>query len=204
MDTLHGATDFSVDENFVENDLEQIPLAGTAELEPGDLLGTSPCPLLRVLVESLLYDDDNASASNPGAPDNSCTFVPGPVTPHTAGLSPTPACADPFVHHVEEQPPVGGPDAAQFTLADLEPPPSLLDRLNSDQDDGFLQVWHKLPKHLREISFDFRGPGWDPDVITQLGDTLIEFADSFPRHLPTLVRAPSCRSKFRSHPTAPR
>ena len=140
VDTLHGATDFSVDENFVENDLEQIPLAGTAELEPGDLLGTSPCPLLRVPVESLLYDDHNASSSNPGAPDNSRTFVPGPVTPHTAGLSPTPACADPFVHHVDEQPPKGGPDATQAGSADLEPPTSLLDRLNSDQRDSFLQV----------------------------------------------------------------
>ena len=30
-----------------------------------------------------------------------------------------------------------------------------------------------------KISFDFHGPGWDPDVITHLGDTLIEFADLF-------------------------
>ena len=128
-------------------------------------------------VESLLYDDDSASASNPGAPDNSRTFVPGPVTPHTAGLSPTPACADPFVHHVDEQPPIGGPDATHPASADLEPPISLLDRLNSDQGDSFLQVWHKLPTLLREISFDFHGPGWDADVIPQLGDTLIEFTD---------------------------
>ena len=49
-DMLHGATDFSVDENLVESGLQQIPLVGTAELEPGDLLGTSPCPLLRVPV----------------------------------------------------------------------------------------------------------------------------------------------------------
>ena len=50
VDMLHGATDFSVDENLVESGLQQIPLVGTAELEPGDLLGTSPCPLLRVPV----------------------------------------------------------------------------------------------------------------------------------------------------------
>ena len=137
---IHGATDFSVDENLVESGLQQIPLVGTAELEPGDLLGTSPCPLLRGPVESLLYDDDRASTFNPGAPDNSRTFVPGPVTPHTTGLSPTPACADPFVHHVDEQPPKGGPDATQAGSADLEPPTSLLDRLNSDQRDSFLQV----------------------------------------------------------------
>ena len=30
-----------------------------------------------------------------------------------------------------------------------------------------------------KMSFDFHGPGWDPDVITHLGDTLIEFADLF-------------------------
>ena len=37
VDILHGATDFSVDENIVEDGLQQIPLAGTAELEPGYL-----------------------------------------------------------------------------------------------------------------------------------------------------------------------
>ena len=156
VDMLHGPTDFSVDQNLVVNGLQQIDaLAGTAKLEPGDLLGTFPCPLLRVPVESLLYNNDNASASTPGAPDNSRTFVPGPMTPHAAGLSPTPACTDPFIHNVDEQPLIGRPDAAQPTSADLEPPPSLLDRLNSDQRDSFLQVWHKLPKHLREIVFDF-------------------------------------------------
>ena len=72
---LHDATDFSVDENLVENGLQQIPLAGAEELEPGNLLGTSPCPLVRVPVESLLCDDDSASASNPCAPDDSRTFV---------------------------------------------------------------------------------------------------------------------------------
>ena len=56
VDMLRGATNFSVDENLDENSLQQIPLAGMAELEPGDLLGTSPCPLLRVSVASLLYD----------------------------------------------------------------------------------------------------------------------------------------------------
>ena len=74
VDMLHAATDFSVDQNLVENVLQQILLDGTAELEPGDLLGT-PCPLNRVPVESLLYDDDSASASNPCAPDDSRTFV---------------------------------------------------------------------------------------------------------------------------------
>ena len=130
-------------------------------------------------VELLPCDNDNASASNPGAPDNSLTFVPGPVTPHAASLPPTPACAAPFVHYADEQPPTGRPDAAQPTSADLELPPSLIDRLNSDQRGNFLQVWHKLPKHLREMSFDFHCQGWDADVLPQLGDTLIELADVF-------------------------
>ena len=55
----------------------------------------------------------------------------------------------------------------------------MLIRLNADQHHSFSQVWHKLPTHLREISCDFHDPGWDPDVITQLGDALIEFADVF-------------------------
>ena len=52
-DMLHGATDFPVDDNLVENGLQQIPLAGIAEFEPGDLLGTSPCPVLRGPVASV-------------------------------------------------------------------------------------------------------------------------------------------------------
>ena len=125
--------------------------------------------------------------------------------PYTAGLSPTPACADSSVHYVDSKPPIGGPGTVNPASVDLESPTSLRDRLNADHRDRFLQVWPNLSSHLREISFDFHSPGWDPDVITQLGDTLIEFAQtSLPRHLPTLVRAPSCRSKFRSHLTAPR
>ena len=61
--------------------------------------------------------------------------------------------------------------------------------------DSFLEAWHKLPKHLREIAFDFHGPGSDPDVITQLGDTLIEFADVFHvTHRLWLVLPPAVRS----------
>ena len=68
VDMIHGATDFSVDENLVENSLQQIQLAGAAKLETGDLLGTPPCPFLRVPVESLLSDDDSASASTLAPP----------------------------------------------------------------------------------------------------------------------------------------
>ena len=81
---------FFVDEkNLVENGLQKIPLAGTADLlEPGDLLGTSPCPLLGVPVASVLYDDDSASASTLGVPDDPHHVRPGPCDATPAGLSP--------------------------------------------------------------------------------------------------------------------
>ena len=167
---LHNSVDFVVDEHFVG--LQQIPLAGTAKLEPGDLLGTSSCPLLRVPVASISHNDDNAPTT-PGSLDEPHMIFPGPVTPPPAGVLPAPTCSDPFVHHLNEMPPHDGPVPAKPTTADSKPPPSLLDRLNADQRDSFLQVWHKLPAHLREIPFDFQGPGWDPHVITQLGNTLI-------------------------------
>ena len=129
VDMLHGTTVFSVDENLVENGLHQTPLAGSA------------------------------SASTAGAPDYSRTFAPGPMTQHTAGLPSMQACADPFVHRLDLKSTIGGPATAKPTSADLEPPSSLLDRLNADQRDCSLQVWHKLPAHLRKISFDFPGPG---------------------------------------------
>ena len=198
VEMLPGSPGFSVDEHLVENGLQHIPLAGTVELEPGDLLDTSPCPLLRVPVASVLHHDDSASTLRPITPDGPHMAVPGPVTPPSAGIFTPPTCADPFVHHLHENPPRGGPELPTPTTADLEPPPSLLARLTAEQRVSFLQVWYKLPAHLREISFDFHGPGWDPTVITQLGDALTEFADVFPGHPPTLARAPSCRSRSRS------
>ena len=51
VDMLYNTTYFSIDKRLVENGLQQIPLAGTAVLEPADLLrSTSSCPRLRVLV----------------------------------------------------------------------------------------------------------------------------------------------------------
>ena len=173
---LHNSVDFVVDEHFVG--LQQIPLAGTAKLEPGDLLGTSSCPLLRVPVASISHNDDNAPTT-PGSLDEPHMIFPGPVTPPPAGVLPAPTCSDPFVHHLNETHPLDGPVPSKPTTANSEPSPSLLDRFNADHRDSFLQVWHKLPAHLREVSFDFQGPGWDPHIITQLGNTLIEFPDVF-------------------------
>ena len=59
------------------------------------------------------------------------------------------------------------------------PPQALLDRLDADQRTSFQQLWEKLPPHLRSIKFDLHGPGWTPQVITDLGDLLCEFRDVF-------------------------
>ena len=136
---LHSPDDFTVDEHLVENGLQQIPLAGTAELEPGDLLGTSSCPLLRVPVASILHNYDNALTA-PGFLDEPYMIIPGPVTPPPAGVLPAPTCSDLFVHHLNETSPHAGPVPAKPTTVGSEPPPSLLDRFNAGQRDNFLQV----------------------------------------------------------------
>ena len=50
----------------------------------------------------------------------------------------------------------------------------LLDRLSADQRSSFLQIWNRLPCHMRKISFDLHGPGWTPAVIIQLGEVRTE------------------------------
>ena len=82
---LHSSADFTVDEHLDENGLQQMPLAGTAELEPGDLLGTSSCQLLRVPVASILHDDDNAPTA-PGSLDD--PYHPGPCYASSGRRSP--------------------------------------------------------------------------------------------------------------------
>ena len=128
-----------------------IPLAGTAELEPGDLPGTSPCPLLRVPVASVLHDGGSASsAPTSGAPSEHRKVASGPIAPPSTGVSPTQACPDPFVHHLDEKKqntPGQGPLSLHRLTARLRP--LYLTRLNADQRDSFLQVWHKLPEHRR-------------------------------------------------------
>ena len=97
-DMNHGAIDFEVDEHLVERGIQQIPLASTAELELGDLLGTSSCPLLREPVASVSQDDGSASAPTSSTPGENYMIVASPVVPPTAGSPPTPACPGPIVH----------------------------------------------------------------------------------------------------------
>ncbi|CAB1104650.1 unnamed protein product [Ectocarpus sp. CCAP 1310/34] len=54
-----------------------------------------------------------------------------------------------------------------------------LNLLGNALQRSFSRVWDKLPCHLREISFNLHGPGWTPEVITQLGDVLCEYHDVF-------------------------
>ena len=54
----------------------------------------------------------------------------------------------------------------------------LLDRLSADQRSSFLQIWNRLPCHMRKISFDLHGPGWTPVITFQLGEVLAEFSEA--------------------------
>ena len=56
-----------------------IPLAGTADLDPGALLGTSPSPLLRVVLKAVL-SDASAPSLRPHDFDAHHPSVPGPVS----------------------------------------------------------------------------------------------------------------------------
>ena len=138
VDMLRGSANFSVDEHLVENGLQQIPLAGTAALEPGDLIGTSSCPLLRVPAASALHRDDSASTRYLDTPDEPYMVVPGPVASPSAGISAPPTCSDPFVHLVNETPLRGGPGPTRIPSANREPQPSLLERLDPGQRINFL------------------------------------------------------------------
>ena len=115
-----------------------------------------------------------------GTPPEHQTLEQGIAPPAPAGAMTQAGYSAPFVHLLDEHPPPE-PGADTPTIVDSTPSPALLDRLSAGQRTSFLQVWHRLPEHLRAISFDFHGPGWDPEITQQLGDTLIEFADVFSR-----------------------
>ena len=127
-----------------------IPLAGVADLEPGDLVGVADAPLLRVPLGALQHLTNAAG-------------------PHTGQTS------DSQVSAVARS-----PDTEEIAPAVPLPSPALMERLNPAQRSAFLCVWARLPPHLREIAFDLHGPGWDPPTIKQLRDVLCDFPDVFP------------------------
>ncbi|CAB1114482.1 unnamed protein product [Ectocarpus sp. CCAP 1310/34] len=141
---------------FVSNGLQGIPLAGCAELEPGDVIGVSAAPLLRVSVENL--------KATP------CSIPTGPPT----STSPP---------RVDAVGPKSGthrsPDPASAPPPPKPPPQELLDRFSEAQSSGFMRLWARLPAHMHDIAFDLHNPGWTPEAIDRLADALVEYSDVF-------------------------
>ena len=83
-------------------------------------------------------------------------------------------------------PPTNAPGVAAISepsLAELaatvSPSPALLERLTPEQRVSFLRVWHRLPRHLHEITFELHSPEWAPAANEELGDVLYGFTDVF-------------------------
>ena len=173
----------SNEEIFVSDGRQFVPLAGAAELEPGDLLGTAAAPLMRVPVEHLEQQFSDEA-------DTSCS-VPGPILGSTEDnanrtVDPQVRCHDPFVHNLRStDPPVPDPGKsspaapAPAHTSPSPPPQHVMERLSADQRVSFESLWNRLPPHLKLVKFDLHGPGWSPEVITELGDLLHDFQDVF-------------------------
>ncbi|CAB1099587.1 unnamed protein product [Ectocarpus sp. CCAP 1310/34] len=141
---------------FVSNGLQRIPLAGCAELEPGDVIGVSAAPLLRVPVETLK------------------------AAPSSIPTGPTTSTSPPRVNAVG---PKSGthrsPDPASAPPPPKPPPQELLDRFSEAQRSSFMRLWARLPAHMHDIAFDLHSPGWTPEAIDRLADALVEYSDVF-------------------------
>ena len=140
-------------EIFVTDGRQSAPLSGFTDLEPGDVLGTSPSPLVHISPAALH--------------DPSAVLLP---TTHTTD-----------VHALHDNIPVAD-DGLPSTDTQPTPTalcPELLARLNADQRSSFLQLWGRLPPHLSDITFDLQSTAWSLADITALGDVLCEFHDVF-------------------------
>ena len=73
--------------------------------------------------------------------------------------------------------------------ATASPSPALLERLTPEQRVSFLCVLHRLPRHLRDITFELHSPEWTRAAIKALGDVLCEVSDFFPA--PKRILAPA-------------
>ena len=129
VDILPQPDFLSGQKHFVASGRHVIPLAGVADLEPGDLVGVADAPLLRVPLGALQHLTNAAG-------------------PHTGQTS------DSQVSAVARS-----PDTEEIAPAVPLPSPALMERLNPAQRSAFLCVWARLPPHLREIAFDLHGPG---------------------------------------------
>ena len=125
---------------------------GCGMIQPGEVLGVSDTPLVRIPItvfDGLTPDSDLGDQDSTAPPqDQSCGTLVGNV-------------------RIAEAP-------------EPEPPPAeLLGRLDEKQRDAFVEVWDRLPSHLRTINFDLVGSDWSPEVIRQLGDVLVQYEGGF-------------------------
>ena len=118
---------------FVSDGYQTIPLSGSTDLEPGDLLGTSTSPLVQVPLATLR----RLSLDPP---------TPSPI-PNVHALH------DNIPVDNEDPPPTDPPPTPKA------PCPQLLARLDTDQRSSFLRLWNRLPLHLRDVMFDLHGSG---------------------------------------------
>ena len=135
---------------FVSDGHQHLPITGTAELDPGDLIGTASAPLTPVPLTSLAPSRvDNGVATVTDTTSTSTNVVPSDTSP----LRP-------------EQ--------------DSDTPPSnLIARFSDQQRTHFSRLWRRLPPHMRHIHFDLHGPGWTPAVIDSLATVLLRYSDRF-------------------------
>ena len=122
-----------------------LPLKGVADLEPGDLVGVTDAPLLRIPLGALQHPTQAAGPHLGQTSDSQVSAVASSTG--ADGIAPA-------------VPPTS---------------PTLMERLNPAQRSAFLRVWARLPPHLREIAFGLNDPGWDPPAIEQLGHVLCAF-----------------------------
>eukprot|EP00904_Undaria_pinnatifida_P011359 jgi/Undpi1/7353/HiC_scaffold_22.g09826.m1 len=136
-------------EILVANGYQTIPPSGSTKLEPGDLLGTSSSPLIKISTSAL----------------QDTTTEPLPTDIHA-------------LHDIIPGATDGSPQTEPPPPRKV-PCPKLVERLSGDQRTSFLPLWDQLPLHLRDIRFDLHGSGWSLSVIEDLGHVLCEFPDVF-------------------------
>ncbi|CAB1117464.1 unnamed protein product [Ectocarpus sp. CCAP 1310/34] len=132
------------------------PEVGCAELEPGDIIGVSAAPLLRVPVDTL----EAAPSSIPTGPTTSTS------PPRVNVVGPKSGTHRP-------------PDPASAPPPPKLPQQELLDRFSEAQRSSFMRLWDRLPAHMHDIAFDLHHPGWTPEAIDRLADALVEYSDVF-------------------------
>ena len=75
VDMLPQTSMFSSEEHFVSNGCQRVPLAGVSFLQPGDVLGMAPAPLLRVPLSAIPHEDSNDDLQ--AASDSSASSATG-------------------------------------------------------------------------------------------------------------------------------